>query len=73
MLAVLSLSCGGDPDGGSRCSNGEQRSCYNGPESTQGIGSCAAGTQVCEDRRWGPCEGESLPAEIEVCNGSDDT
>ena len=43
VLAALSLSCGGDPEGGGngeggRCSNGEERSYYNGPEGTEGPG-----------------------------------
>ena len=43
------------------------RSCYTGPEGTEGVGVCSAGTQVCSDGQWGICEGEILP-QTEVCN-----
>jgi hypothetical protein len=55
------------------CSPGEQRSCYDGPAGTAGVGTCTAGTQTCTDAGlWGACEGQVLPT-AEVCgNGLDD-
>lgn len=37
--------------------------CYSGPEGTENVGSCRAGTKVCNDSgtNFGPCEGEVLP------------
>ncbi len=53
------------------CTEGATRSCYDGPASTAGVGSCLAGTQTCSGGVWSPCAGEVLP-QPEVCNGKDD-
>ncbi len=50
-------------------SSGE-RSCYSGPEGTEGIGACLAGRQTCSEGIWQPCEGQTLPA-AEACDGLD--
>ncbi|MBK03829.1 MAG: hypothetical protein CL920_10670 [Deltaproteobacteria bacterium] len=44
---------------------------YSGPQGTEGVSHCRAGTQTCQDAQWAECKGESLPQE-EVCNGKDD-
>jgi hypothetical protein len=55
--------------------------CYEGPEGTEGIGICRAGTKTClpTSEGFGACEGEIRPAsEVcsndidENCNGGDD-
>ena len=54
------------------CALGETRSCYTGPNGTQGKGICKAGKQACGSAgHWGPCQGEIKP-KIEVCNDSKD-
>jgi hypothetical protein len=65
------------PDCGDQCpcTAGEEESCYSGPEGTSSLGTCAAGTRVCqlqgEFGAWGPCTGEILPA-AEACDDGDD-
>jgi hypothetical protein len=63
----LPLSSG---NGGPECVGEETQSCYTGPQGTEGIGECSAGTQTCIDSYWGPCEGETLPT-AETCDGLD--
>jgi hypothetical protein len=53
------------------CAPGDRRECYTGTFDTQGVGLCRPGIMICEDdREYGPCMGETLPAE-EVCDGED--
>lgn len=52
------------------CEDGQTRSCYTGPEGTEGIGICKAGSQICSSGVWGSCVGETLPS-IEICDGID--
>jgi len=48
------------------------RSCYTGPEGTEGVGICAPGLRRCLDGVWQrACEGQVLPAD-DICNGADD-
>ncbi len=44
------------------------KSCYHGPEGTEGIGPCKAGIQTCfpDGSAYGLCDGEVLPS-AEVC------
>jgi hypothetical protein len=63
--------CDGEIDTGCDCIDGEQRSCYSGPEGSEGVGICQAGQQTCEQGAWGSCMGETTP-ETETCNGQDD-
>jgi hypothetical protein len=51
----LDHDCDGIP------TNGETRSCYNGPPGTEGVGTCRAGTQTCVDGAWGSCTGAVEP------------
>ena len=56
--------------------------CYTGPISTLDVGICKAGQLTCEKGTWGGyidsqffpnlCEGEVVPADEEICNGTDD-
>lgn len=59
---------GASDDGDCSCAPGEQQACYSGPDGTQGVGTCAAGTQTCGEAGWGPCEGDVTPAQ-EACAG----
>jgi len=61
------------------CAPEEQRSCYTGPEGTEGVGVCMAGEQTCstDGTSWGSCMGEVTPgsdscatAEDEDCDGT---
>jgi hypothetical protein len=58
--------------GGGTCTEGQTQSCYTGPPGTDGVGICAKGTQDCVAGSFGPCNGEVLPAESELCNDQDD-
>ncbi|MCB9640231.1 MAG: hypothetical protein H6727_15155 [Myxococcales bacterium] len=54
------------------CKPGESRPCYNGDESTAGIGVCQKGKQWCDPqgRSWSACVEQRLPQE-EVCDSQD--
>ncbi|MCC7535727.1 MAG: hypothetical protein IT379_05920 [Deltaproteobacteria bacterium] len=58
---------------GSRdCTPGTSRSCFGGTDAQRGEGTCAPGTQICDERgAFGACLGGLDPAD-EVCNGADD-
>jgi hypothetical protein len=59
---------------GPGCTPGETRSCYSGPDGTQDVGACVAGTNTCSPQgKWDLwCAGEVLPDD-EVCgNDLDD-
>jgi hypothetical protein len=55
--------CNGQVDDGCVCNAGETESCYGGPDGTEGVGMCAAGTRTCaaDGKSFGPCTGEVLP------------
>ncbi len=56
------------------CTFGESEPCYSGPPGTEGVGICRAGERHClEDGTWGPCWGEVLPMDEEICDGQDST
>jgi hypothetical protein len=77
------IGCGqlaGLPDfkDSARCPPGSVRSCFSGPEGTEGVGLCRAGQQTCnpDGDGYGPCSGEILPrpedcavAQDEDCDG----
>jgi hypothetical protein len=53
------------------CEPGDIVGCYTGPAGSLGVGICRAGSRTCGDqRRYGPCVGEVLPA-TEVFDGLD--
>ena len=70
-------NCNGIPDANEQacqpvaCQEGAQRTCYDGPAGTAGVGICKSGSQTCKGGLWGPCTGEVTP-QPEVCNGLDD-
>ena len=49
------------------------RRCYEGPDGTEGVGQCRSGTRVCEEGEFGSCDGQILPATVELCDGVDNT
>ncbi|WP_437306558.1 L-type lectin-domain containing protein [Sorangium sp. So ce388] len=63
----LDNDCDRVADEGCACPEGRERSCYSGPQGTQGVGACEAGVQVCSRSGWGPCTGERTPAP-ETCD-----
>jgi hypothetical protein len=61
---------GGGGQGGAPgvCKPGAQKSCYEGPDGTEGVGLCKAGTKTCNaDGAWGACDNQVLP-KPEDCN-----
>ncbi len=54
------------------CVDGQERSCYTGPQDTRGKGACRGGIQTCKNNQWeSTCKGEVTPT-TETCNGIDD-
>lgn len=49
------------------CDDGEQQACYTGPAGTKDVGLCEPGQSTCLGGQWGPCEGQTLPAD-ELCD-----
>ncbi len=68
---------GGTNDGGgggsTACTPGAEEACYTGPNGTEGVGLCRAGTRTCleDSSGFGDCEGEVTPAN-ETCATADD-
>ena len=44
--------------------------CYTGEATTEGVGVCHGGSQVCTSGSWGSCSGEVVPS-TELCDGLD--
>ena len=65
--ASTSINVSGPPPS---CTTGATQTCYSADPSTQGIGRCRAGSQVCVDGAWSACNGETTPAN-ETCDGED--
>jgi hypothetical protein len=57
-------NCDGEVNELCPCNPGEPATCYGGPAGTVGVGTCQAGTQLCNDNGlgYGPCTGQVLPA-----------
>src|SRR5262245_20572362 len=55
---------------GSACKPGDTRDCYSGPPGTEGVGTCKAGSQVCNNdgMSYGPCGGEIQPLGLDKCD-----
>jgi hypothetical protein len=53
----------GGAGGALLCAPGATQPCYDGPQGTEGVGLCQAGTQTCapDGASWGACVGEVLP------------
>ncbi|MDI3291309.1 MopE-related protein [Polyangium sp. 15x6] len=58
-------------DGPCECLTGSTQPCYNGDIATKDVGKCKSGTQLCNNGKWGPCNGQQLPTN-EVCDGTID-
>jgi hypothetical protein len=59
---------GGGGAGAEACSpEGIVAYCYPGPPSTQGVGECKSGSQICQDEFFGACTGYTAPT-AEICN-----
>ena len=58
----VGIDCGG-ACGSCACIPGATQSCYDGVSTTLNVGTCIAGTQVCDANGagWGPCGGEIIP------------
>jgi hypothetical protein len=64
----LDNDCDGQTDEGCECDPGEEQACYPGPEGTEGVGLCQAGTQTCDENgQWGECVGAIVPTD-EICD-----
>lgn len=67
--------CDGTTDEGCECREDEERSCYDGPPGTEGVGLCRAGREYCEltddGSVWSGCVGAVLPS-AESCDGGAD-
>src|SRR5689334_14402350 len=75
MLAASPSACRHDAYvPGRACAAGEERACYSGPEATEGVGACRAGTQTCteDESGWGPCEDEITPVPESCATPADD-
>lgn len=64
-------NCNGEVDEGCMCVDGTTQSCYTGPNGTEDVGTCKAGTQTCVNGMWSSCMGAVVPTN-ETCNGLDD-
>jgi len=53
------------------CTSGVNRSCYDGPLDTAGVGLCREGEQTCAGGLWGTCLGQILPL-LEECGDAED-
>ena len=56
------------------CLPGTQRTCYEGPSGTLGVGVCTSGNQTCAatGQSWGPCIGQIIPDVDSCLNATDD-
>lgn len=69
FLAAAALA--GCSPAGAECEPGRSYSCYPGPEGTQGVGDCRAGSFVCAATgKKTPCVGATVP-DVELCDGID--
>jgi hypothetical protein len=71
------LGSGSGSEGGSAptgCEPGTSAPCYTGPEGTEGLGICRAGSAVCREDgvSYGDCESQVLPAIEDCASGLDE-
>jgi hypothetical protein len=66
-------SSSGSSGGASGCEPGKAAPCYAGPEGTEGVGICKAGSKTCnaEGTAYGACAGEVTPG-VETCGSPED-
>ncbi len=76
LREVEDMDGGADADSGpaqSTCEHeGEQELCYDGEIETSRQLPCRVGFRVCRDGVWSKCEGQVLPAAVDICNNIDD-
>jgi hypothetical protein len=62
-----------DGGAGCACKPNATEPCYSGPQGTENVGPCHAGTRTCDaaGTSWGPCQGEVVPGS-DVCTNSID-
>ncbi|TNE44738.1 MAG: VWA domain-containing protein [Deltaproteobacteria bacterium] len=59
-------------DNNCSCKDGEARSCYNGPQGTENVGECRAGTQRCVQGKWETACSQEQQPQKEVCGDNKD-
>jgi hypothetical protein len=65
-------TCASNPACNTGCTDGQTRSCYDGPQGTENVGSCKDGTQTCAGGAWPTtCTGEVLPTTENCCDNGD--
>ncbi len=69
----LDDDCDGSVEEDCGCLPGAEQRCFRGTLAQRGVGACTDGTQTCTDGlefgTWGPCVGDTAPAE-EVCDAA---
>jgi hypothetical protein len=63
--------CDGSVNESCTCEANSRRRCYDGMESTRGLGECTDGEQICVAGVWGECQGAIIPKQ-QQCSGRDD-
>lgn len=64
---------GGTMTSPTTCEPGTVTVCYEGPDGTESVGPCSAGTRTCtQSGEWGPCVGQAVPAPETCGNAIDD-
>lgn len=63
--------CDGSVNESCACEANSRRRCYDGMESTRGLGECTDGEQICVAGVWGECQGAIIPKQ-QQCSGRDD-
>ena len=66
--------CDGQVNDGCSCIPNAKALCYSGPQGTDGVGACTAGTQTCDENglSWGPCTNEIIPVAETCLTATDD-
>lgn len=70
ILPSVEICDGKDNDCDGQIDETLTKSCYSGPVSTAGVGTCVKGQRLCKQGQWQPCAGETLPS-VEICDGKD--
>lgn len=65
-MVAADENCDGTTDENCQCQGNASTACYNGPGGTNGVGTCKAGTQSCNNGVLGACVNEVQP-QSETC------